>query len=198
MTSAFVRHGQTDWNLTQRWQGSSDNPLNATGREQARAAARTLRARIADEPWDVIVSSPLLRAKETASIIAAGLRLPLGIAYPELVERDYGAAEGATDEDITFKWPEANIPGLEPLESVAARGLDALERIEADHGGANVLIVCHGILIQQTLTALLGHDSGEIINGSVSRFSRQSSGDWTVHTINDQPVVPGSASVHAL
>ena len=84
MTFAFIRHGQTDWNRDDQLQGSSDIPLNAEGREQAHEAAGIL----ADGGWEVVVSSPLRRARETATIIAHDLGLELGPSYPALVERD--------------------------------------------------------------------------------------------------------------
>jgi uncharacterized phosphatase len=101
MTLAFIRHGQTDWNLNNQLQGSSDIPLNETGRQQARDAVTTLEG----VDWEVIVSSPLSRARETASIIAAGLDIELGPAFDELKERDYGQGEGATAEVIAERWP---------------------------------------------------------------------------------------------
>ena len=75
---ALVRHGQTDWNKERRFQGSSEVPLNPTGIEQARAAAEALRTDAASRwgsPWDVILTSPQLRARETAEIIAEHLSL---------------------------------------------------------------------------------------------------------------------------
>ena len=76
VTFAFIRHGQTDWNRDDKLQGSSDIPLNAQGREQAHEAAGIL----ADGGWEVVVSSPLQRARETAKIIAHDLGLELGRA----------------------------------------------------------------------------------------------------------------------
>lgn len=192
MTLAFVRHGQTDWNFAQRMQGSSDIPLNATGRKQALEAARGLSPDIHGRPWDIIVSSPLIRARETARIIATGIGLDLGPAYPNLTERDYGEAEGATQEEINARWPQGTIPGLEPIDSVIARGTHALELIARRYGSANVLIVCHGTLIRHTLSALTGQDTDEIINGSVATLSPHEKG-WLVHTINDRPFVSGTA-----
>ncbi|WP_427136597.1 histidine phosphatase family protein [Pseudarthrobacter sp. S9] len=189
MTFAFVRHGQTDWNFAQRMQGSSDIPLNATGRKQALEAARSLSSGINGRPWDIIVSSPLIRARETASLIAVGIGRDLGPAYPALTERDYGDAEGATQEEISARWPQGTIPGLEPIESVIARGTHALERLARLYDGDNVLIVCHGTLIRHTLSALTGKDTGEIINGSIATLSSVEGG-WSVHTVNDRPFLP--------
>lgn len=183
MTLAFIRHGQTDWNLEQRLQGSTDIPLNDTGRGQARDAVAMLEG----VDWEVIVSSPLSRARETATIIAAGLGIELGPAYDELVERDYGQGEGATAEVIAERWPDHLYPGLESLESVVARGEAALERIDAEYGDRNTLIVCHGTIIRYTLAHLAGRPFEQIRNGSVSTFERDGEA-WRVLTVNDEPL----------
>ena len=101
MTFAFIRHGQTDWNRDDKLQGSSDIPLNAQGREQAHEAAGIL----ADGGWEVVVSSPLQRARETAKIIAHDLGLELGPSYPALVERDYGPLEGRSSSETVARSP---------------------------------------------------------------------------------------------
>ncbi len=181
MTLAFIRHGQTDWNRDERLQGSSDIPLNETGRAQAREAVDTL----AGTRWDAVVSSPLVRARETAQIIADGLGITLGPSYDLLVERDYGEAEGATAEVIDENWPDHRYPGLESLDSVVARGIAALDRIADDYGDANVVIVCHGTIIRYTLSALAGQKLDSILNGSTATFDRIGEG-WRVHTVNDE------------
>jgi len=179
---AFIRHGQTDWNRDDRLQGSSDIPLNDTGREQAREAARMLR----DGGWTAIVSSPLLRARETAEIIARELGLELGPAYPELAERDYGPLEGRNATATTARWPDREYPGAEPLASVAGRGRAGLTRIAADYGDEAVLIVSHGTIIRFTLASLAGHPVDQIRNGAVSTF-RRDAGTWRVLTVNGDP-----------
>ena len=183
MTLAFIRHGQTDWNLNKQLQGSSDIPLNDTGRAQARDAVATLEG----VDWEVIVSSPLSRARETAAIIAAGLQIELGPAYDELIERAYGEGEGATAEVIAERWPDHQYPGLESLDSVVARGVAALERIDAEFGDRNTLIVCHGTIIRYTLAHLAGRPFDQIRNGSVATFERDG-GAWRVLSVNDEPV----------
>ncbi|AWB86753.1 histidine phosphatase family protein [Mycetocola zhujimingii] len=183
MTLAFIRHGQTEWNFENRLQGSTDIPLNDTGRQQARDAIATLDG----VNWEVIVSSPLRRARETASIIAEGLGIELGPAYDELVERNYGEAEGATAEIIAERWPDRDFPGLESLESVVARGTAAIERVHADYGDRNTLIVCHGTIIRYTLSSLAGRRFDQIRNASVATFDRLGEG-WRVLSVNDEPV----------
>jgi probable phosphoglycerate mutase len=91
----LIRHGETDWNRARRIQGSTDIPLNDTGRAQARATADELAVefdRLGVTP--VVVASDLLRAHETARIIAAVLDADDPVLYPELRERRYGAADG--------------------------------------------------------------------------------------------------------
>jgi uncharacterized phosphatase len=183
MTIAFIRHGQTDWNAAGRMQGTSDIPLNDTGRQQAREAVEVLGA--AD--WEVIVSSPLQRARETAQIIADGLGIELGRSYDLLVERSYGEGEGLTMNEILERWPDREYPGLEPLDSVVARGRAALDQIADEYPGRNVVIVCHGTLIRYTLASLLEHPIDQITNGSVSTLERTDAA-WRVLTVNGSVV----------
>lgn len=184
MTYAFIRHGQTDWNANGLLQGSSDIPLNDIGRGQAIEAVEVLRG----TPWAAIVSSPLRRARETAEIIAARLGVPLGPAYDELAERDYGPLEGTPSQDAIDRWPSREYPGAESLASVAERGRRGLARIAEDYPDADVVIVCHGTLIRYTLAALAGHPIEGIRNGSVSTFRLE--GDrWSVLTVNGAPLL---------
>ncbi len=183
MIAAFIRHGQTDWNRDGLLQGSSDIPLNDTGRAQARDALMTLRSR----PWDVVVSSPLVRARETAQIIADGLSIELGRACPGLVERDYGELEGTPSSEAIERWPDRDYPGAESLDAVATRGAEALALVADAHPGAAVLIVCHGTIIRYTLARLAGRPVPGIDNGSVSMVRRSAIG-WDVVTVNGIPL----------
>jgi broad specificity phosphatase PhoE len=154
----LVRHGETDWNRDRRIQGSTDIPLNDTGRAQARTAAGTLSG-------EIIVSSDLSRARETAQIIAAQLGLPEPRAYRELRERSYGEAEGVEAAEFIRRWGEwhsAEIPGAEPWPHLRSRALRALARVVRDArrttapAAASVIVVTHGALIRE----LLRHATG--------------------------------------
>jgi broad specificity phosphatase PhoE len=154
----LVRHGETDWNRDRRIQGSTDIPLNDTGRAQARTAAGTLSG-------EIIVSSDLSRARETAQIIAAQLGLPEPRAYRELRERSYGEAEGVEAAEFIRRWGEwhsAEIPGAEPWPHLRSRALRALARVVQDArrttapAAASVIVVTHGALIRE----LLRHATG--------------------------------------
>ena len=181
MTFAFIRHGQTDWNLRGLLQGSSDIPLNATGREQAHDAITVLRD--TGVAWSAIVSSPLARARVTAEIIAEGLGIELGPSYDDLMERDYGTLEGTDDASA-----DKSDPTVEPLDSVVERGRRALDQIASDYGDeADVIVVCHGTIIRYTLAALAGREIDAIHNGTTATFARADDG-WQVLTVNDSPL----------
>lgn len=174
MTIALIRHGQTAWNFERRLQGTTDIPLNDTGREQAATVAPRL---VGD--WDVIVSSPLGRARETAQIIADELGLELGPVYPDVVERHYGDAEGATAEIVRENWPDHQYPNLESEESVIERGLRGIEAIARDYPGQNVLVVSHGTLIRLTLSHLSGSAIAPLENCSISTIALAADG-WSL------------------
>ena len=99
----FLRHGQTDWNAQGRFQGHTDIPLNAIGIAQAHAAAQ----RLAKQPIDAIIASPLARARKTAEIIAAAIDKP--ITFDEqLKERHFGGFEGLVVNEVKASF------GLQP------------------------------------------------------------------------------------
>ena len=170
----LVRHGQTDWNLESRIQGSSDIPLNETGRRQARDAGSLL----AGESWDAIVSSPLSRAFETAEIIAAEVGISAVLTDSALRERAYGAAEGLTGLEVDERFPAgAHVPGRESREEVVARVRPALVRIAEERPGQSVLVVSHGGVIGslvRDVTRQVWPERGALIpNGSAHRFRYQ-------------------------
>jgi probable phosphoglycerate mutase len=169
---SIVRHGQTDWNLNQRIQGSTDIPLNATGRAEAVAAAERLQSR----RWDAIVTSPLVRAAESASIIAAELGLNEPVVVPALTERHHGAIEGLTFAERQHRFPDGvAVPGLETRRDVIDRVLAALSTLATGHSDQSVLVLSHGGIIGTLLRHLTDGDRprhGEYIaNGSVHDFS---------------------------
>jgi broad specificity phosphatase PhoE len=172
MTELYlVRHGETDWNAARRIQGSTDIPLNDTGRAQARRTGRLLASRT----WDAVVSSPLSRAQETAELIAG----EIGTEAPELldaiVERQYGAAEGLDYRTLDALFPKGvPVPGRESRHEVASRVLPALLALAENRPGQRVVVVTHGGVIRTVLNAL-EPDKRElqgvpITNGSVHSF----------------------------
>src|ERR687891_2945889 len=118
----LARHGETDWNLERRWQGHSDRPLNETGRAQAEALAEQL----AGEPIAAIYSSDLMRAHETARIVASRLGRDV-VAVPGLRERRFGSWEGLLDAEVEARFPGAHgPPDGETRDEMLRRGGPAL------------------------------------------------------------------------
>ncbi len=95
----LFRHGQTDWNINFLLQGVTDIPMNETGIEQIKLAAKAIKA----EDWDVILTSPLTRAKQTAEIIASENGFSEIIEQQLLIERSFGEAEGLSHEQWKAK-----------------------------------------------------------------------------------------------
>lgn len=152
-TVCLVRHGETDWNVAGRLQGREDTLLNARGREQARLSGRALRRAVCGAGWDLILTSPLRRAAETARIIGDIVAVPRLVAVPELVERDYGAASGLTRAESAARFPDGSVPGEEDRAAVGERSLAALASWVERHPGERILVVTHGGVIGTLLHA---------------------------------------------
>nr|WP_104176643.1 histidine phosphatase family protein [Cryobacterium sp. Y50] len=183
-TFALIRHGQTDWNAARRLQGSTDIPLNDIGRNQAGQAVPAL----SQFDWDFVVSSPLIRAAETADVIAADLNLDVIRRIPGLVERDYGLAEGMLEgaELDSLRIP-GGYYGAESEPEVAARGLDALHALSRDYPGARIIVVTHGTLIRVTLTEALDLDVGSIDNATLNLVRHHRNTGFVLHVLNGTP-----------
>jgi glucosyl-3-phosphoglycerate phosphatase len=152
------RHGQTAWNAERRFQGRSDIPLDATGREQARDAARYLAAM---HP-DAIFSSDLARAAETAAYLGELTGLPVQLDK-DLRERGGGSWEGLTDREIREGYPAEYAawlpPDGEPVSAVADRAAGALQRIADSldgQDGSLAVVISHGAAINLGISRLLG------------------------------------------
>jgi broad specificity phosphatase PhoE len=162
----LVRHGETDWNVERRFQGHADPPLNAAGRKQA----QTLADELAGMQIDAIYTSDLVRARETAEIVAARICAPV-FPLSELREIDVGEWQGLTWQEIEDRYPEG-VRGWhetghgwlagETYEQLAQRVLSALEDIAERHLDARVLIVGHG----GTVRAVRAHVEGLTVAAS--------------------------------
>ena len=149
----LIRHGETDWNVEGRYQGQADPPLNARGVHQAEELARELK----DVGIDIVYSSPLRRAWDTACIIARALLLPLH-PEPRLMEIHQGDWQGRLRAEIAAKYPDlfqrwltepwkVTPPGGEHLRDVQARVYAAVDDILSRHRGQTVALVTHRIPI---------------------------------------------------
>ena len=157
-TLLLIRHGETDWNAEHRWQGHADVPLNARGREQAKALAEEL----APEGVDAIYASDLSRARDTAEIVGARLGVPV-VVDPDLREIDVGGREGLTREEVAQRFPDGGWDG-ETREQHAERVLRALHRIADRHPDGRVVVVGHGGTLRRAQEAALVEVLGPIGN----------------------------------
>jgi len=148
---ALVRHGETEWNRQRRIQGTTDIPLNDTGRLQAAQTGELL----ASEQWDAVYGTPLSRAAETAQIIAGRLALPEPQLIPALAERGHGVLEGLDHAGrAAVEAQAASIEGLEPRSLVIERSTAALAEIATSHPGGSVVVVSHGGVIHSLMLHL--------------------------------------------
>ncbi|SEH02863.1 probable phosphoglycerate mutase [Nonomuraea solani] len=151
-----LRHGQTLWNVEQRFQGHSDIPLDETGVAQAARAASLL----ASLRPTLIVSSDLQRANDTA--LALGRIVGLDVAVDkDFRERGGGQWEGLTRDEIAAQWPEEyaawEAPDGEPVPDVAARVAGAMRRWASRIDDDGLLVVAsHGAALRLGICELLG------------------------------------------
>jgi uncharacterized phosphatase len=166
----LVRHGETDWNKQRRIQGSTDIPLNDTGRRQAAETAELLARR----SFDAVVASPLSRAFETGSIIAARLGLPVPTTDAGIQERSYGEAEGLRDDEIRARFPDDEVPGRESRSALLDRVTETLGEIAIRFDGATIVVATHGAVIRSVVNAAapgtVESHATPIRNGSVHSF----------------------------
>jgi len=155
----FLRHGESLGNAQSRWQGQSDYPLTDLGRAQAQALAERWKSESAK--FDLAIASPLVRAKETAEIIASALDLKLELD-PIWMERDIGEMEGLTMEEArqrpqpTYVTPYHSIGGDgEGDWELFLRAGKALHDLLRRPAGS-YLIVSHGGLLNQLMHAIVG------------------------------------------
>ncbi len=157
-----VRHGQSEWNAIGRWQGHADPALSELGRRQSAVAATSIGA------VDGIISSDLLRAAETAAIIAQQLGVGPVMIDERLRERDVGEWTGLTRIEINRRWPgwidDLRRPdGFEDVDAVLLRVLEAFASIREASPGGSLLVVTHGGVIR-SLASSHGLDDIPVAN----------------------------------
>lgn len=164
MTTVYLaRHGESDWNAANRFQGRVDRPLTELGREQAELLAEAVAAVAA---LDAIYSSPLRRALDTAAAVGARLGID-PVPVEELQEVDVGGWSGLSREEVRKRFPAAfdrwlaGGQGWEDGESyaeMAERVLAGLLRIAESHPDQAVLVISHGGPIRAIQAAAAGVD----------------------------------------
>ena len=193
----FLRHGESVGNAQARWQGQSDYPLTDRGRAQARALAKRWKSE--DMKFDLAITSPLVRAQETANIIAKALNVK--VESDEIwLERDIGEMEGMTADEVR-KIPQP--PFTTPYDSVGGDGEGDWELFlragQALHNllqrpAGSYLIVSHGGLLNQLMHAIVGVAPHADPSGVRFRFENTSFARviyfphqhrWAIDTLND-------------
>ncbi len=168
----LFRHGETNWNVEERFQGHIDIPLNDKGREQARGLIPILR----NHAIEAILSSDLSRALETAQIIADSLKVPV-FTEPKLREAFLGNAQGLTREEIeskfgmelAFRWRSSHLsdadvcyPGGETGQEIIDRTLNSLENFLNSNNLKIIGVATHGGVIRRIMQKLLPPNSPSV------------------------------------
>jgi probable phosphoglycerate mutase/uncharacterized phosphatase len=153
-TLCLIRHGQTDWNKKFLIQGRENNPLNEEGITQAHITANLLLNN--DSNWDVIISSPLIRAVQTAEIIKDKLNLKSPIIINNnVIEREFGAAEGLTiSEEVYDRINNDDYDNLETCKELQKRSMDTIIDIVKSFPNQKILIITHSHFIKGLLTQI--------------------------------------------
>lgn len=192
----LVRHGETKWNIENKYQGASDIPLSPVGIEQAQALARKIKAFKIDK----IYSSDLSRAYETAKMIAKEKNLEIE-CMPGLREISFGEWEGYTIAQLKelygdsykkfflepHKYP---FPGEGSMVAVQTRITKAVSEIVKKHPRGDILIVSHGGVLKVLIMSLLKIDlsffkSFWLGNTSLSIIKKTDDDRWVLSLLND-------------
>lgn len=191
----LIRHGETVWNREGRMQGHSDSPLSDIGLIQARLLA----GRLAQIEFDALYSSDSERAHRTARSVAEATGHAI-IVEPRLRERNFGIFEGLTGLEIQTQYPddflrfesrdpEFVVPGGESTFAFRSRVLDCLREIAERHADGVVVVVTHGLVLDQVYRAAYGLPLNvprgkDLINASLNTF-HYDSGRWLLERWGD-------------
>jgi broad specificity phosphatase PhoE len=194
----FLRHGESVGNAEARWQGQSNYPLTERGRAQARALADRWKSE--GVKFDLVVSSPLVRAKETAEIIASALNVRVEFD-PIWLERDIGEMEGLTAEEVHRKPQPPFITPYDPVGgdgegdwALFLRAGQALHDLLKRPAGS-YMIVSHGGLLNKLMHAIVGVAPHADPSGVRFRFENTSFARviyfphqhrWAIDAVNDR------------
>ncbi len=185
-TLCLIRHGETDWNSSGRLQGREDTPLNELGRKQGEQVAGYLK----NFRWDIMVSSPLKRASDTAGIIARHLGINEVIGNDCLLERDYGKASGMLPDERRQRYPDGIFPDQESFDNLKERAFNAVNSIAQTYPGKRIIVVSHGAFINSILYTISGGAFGSfktrLKNGCLNLL-HYSNGQWSVEYYNKTP-----------
>ena len=201
----LIRHGETEWNLSGRWQGHADSPLSERGVAQAEA----LGVRMKSADFDFFYSSDLERAMHTSRLVGASSGWE-AIPREELRERDLGVLEGLTTEEMlecepevyrSFRndGPEYVPPGGESFKQFYERCANAVEQISSAHKGSKIGVVAHGGVLGAFFRyamniPLEAERNYVLLNCSLNRFEKKETG-WSLLSWGDVAHLEGMDSL---
>lgn len=171
----FLRHGQSTGNAEKRHQGQADFPLTSIGIQQVEQLAAVWSA--AGIQFDLAVSSPQSRAKQTAEIITGVIRTKLELD-PIWMERDNGELAGLLEKDAKISHPPPDFISLhQPIANTGEsqwelylRAATAVNKL-VKYPAGRYLIISHGGFLNMVLHALSGHTPQSNFQGPIFRFS---------------------------
>jgi broad specificity phosphatase PhoE len=152
----LIRHGQTDWNLQGRFQGREDIPLNQNGIEQAISCGMALKG----DKFEAVITSPLIRARKTAEIIAEQLGLTKIITDEGIIERDFKKVSGMTPKEREAFYASQEMDDKEPWDDLCNRMISTLRKYGEQYQGKNIIMVSHGASINSVLSILSSGATG--------------------------------------
>lgn len=193
----LIRHGETDWNVLGKYQGSTDIELSETGLNQAKLLGK----RFEKMELDKVYSSPLKRAMATAQTVADAKNLPV-ILEEAFQEINFGDWEGKTTAEIEAEYSDmfkafvknpvnSPIPGEGSFKNAMDRGVTGIKKVLADCENENVAIISHGALIRVIMMGLLELEESFyrktwLYNTAISIVDIYEDGKVMLITLNDK------------
>lgn len=182
----IMRHGQTETNRLHIWQCSMDEPLNDVGRSQAESVSSI----IGEINPEIVITSNLKRAVETARIASGRLDDVEFVVEKDLRERSCGEAEGLTTPQILDRYgirmeminsDVDRIPGAEPYSEFLSRITGAMDRLRIEYEGRKALIVSHGGVMRTFYNTCIGPVPSGVVFRNCSILSlRKENGTWEI------------------
>ncbi|MBE5968227.1 MAG: histidine phosphatase family protein [Lachnospiraceae bacterium] len=148
----LIRHGETDWNKQGRFQGREDIPLNETGIKQALNCGQALKG----EHYAAVITSPLMRAKKTAEVIAEVVGTEKVIVEEDLIERDFNKISGMTPQERKAFLASGQVDNKEPYEVICKRMQRGIMKYARMFYDENIILVSHGASIRAILDQYTG------------------------------------------
>jgi broad specificity phosphatase PhoE len=182
----LIRHGQTNWNLEGRFQGREDIPLNDFGMEQARECGNAIKS----SKFMAVITSPLIRAKKTAEIIAQYTEVDKVIVEEGITERDFSKVSGMTPTEREAFYATGEEDDKEPWEDLCKRMIANLKKYAQQYNNGNIVMVSHGASINSVLSVLSNGNTGTgkiLLKNTCINIINYTDGDLTLEKYNLTP-----------